>query len=294
MTKKGNTEAIVKASREKVRDKRAPHQPKDMNKKELLEARKEAYRLFLYSDNTIKTERIAVETGLSEEQVRKYRIKDKWKERKAKDIERGVLDEKIKDELEKVKHEPTNDKEMDKLQQILDESTLTDQMKLFVMFYLQSYNVTWAAKQSGYSKRSAGVRGNYLLKQPEVARVLNEIKSLMHENIYIRAHDIIDEYIKIAFSDMTEYVEFDDKSVRLKPSSEVDGRMITEVKQGRDGVTIKMADKMKALERLEKLFEIIPDRRLELEEKKFALVEKQANIANKEGKQVTIVNDLRS
>ena len=37
-------------------------------------------------------------------------------------------------------------------------------------------------------------------------------------------------------------------SVKFKDSAKVDGTLITEVKQGRDGVSIKLADKMKALE----------------------------------------------
>ena len=37
-------------------------------------------------------------------------------------------------------------------------------------------------------------------------------------------------------------------SVRFHESGEVDGTLITEVKQGKDGASIKLADRMKALE----------------------------------------------
>ena len=37
-------------------------------------------------------------------------------------------------------------------------------------------------------------------------------------------------------------------SVRLKESDKVDGTLITEVKQGRDGVSVKLADRMKAID----------------------------------------------
>ena len=36
--------------------------------------------------------------------------------------------------------------------------------------------------------------------------------------------------------------------VRFKDSSEVDGTIISEIKQGRDGASIKLADRMKALQ----------------------------------------------
>ncbi|NGP59994.1 hypothetical protein FLT15_17775 [Paenibacillus thiaminolyticus] len=40
--------------------------------------------------------------------------------------------------------------------------------------------------------------------------------------------------------------------VAFKNSEEVDGTLISEVKQGKDGVSIKLHDKMKALEKLGK------------------------------------------
>ena len=81
----------------------------------------------------------------------------------------------------------------------------------------------------------------------------------------------------IAFADITDYVEFgrekvqvmgafgpvevknpetgekepllkEINTVRFRESSEVDGTLITEVKQGKDGASIKLADRMKALD----------------------------------------------
>ena len=37
-------------------------------------------------------------------------------------------------------------------------------------------------------------------------------------------------------------------SVRFRESNEVDGTLITEVKQGKDGASIKLADRMRALD----------------------------------------------
>ena len=77
------------------------------------------------------------------------------------------------------------------------------------------------------------------------------------------------EYMKIAFADITDFVEFGSKKtrvfnedgefsdvdrsfVKLKDSSSVDGSVLQEVKVGRDGVAIKLLDKMKALDTLKK------------------------------------------
>ena len=89
--------------------------------------------------------------------------------------------------------------------------------------------------------------------------------------------DIFQKYMDIAFSDVTDFVEFGQEDVpvmavygpvqvkdeetgekktltkrvnvvRFKDSSEVDGTLIAEVKQGKDGASIKLPDRMKALE----------------------------------------------
>ena len=88
--------------------------------------------------------------------------------------------------------------------------------------------------------------------------------------------DIFQKYMDIAFADITDFVSFGretvpvmgafrsvqikneetgDKetltkeinTVRFKDSGIMDGTLITEVKQGKDGASIKLMDKMKAL-----------------------------------------------
>jgi phage terminase small subunit len=43
----------------------------------------------------------------------------------------------------------------------------------------------------------------------------------------------------------------------LKNSDEIDGSILTEVKEGKEGITLKLADKMKALEVLTKYFDML-------------------------------------
>lgn len=47
--------------------------------------------------------------------------------------------------------------------------------------------------------------------------------------------------------------------VNFKNAEEVDGTILTEVKQGKDGVSVKLADKMKALEMLAKYTDLLSD-----------------------------------
>ena len=90
-------------------------------------------------------------------------------------------------------------------------------------------------------------------------------------------HDIFQKNMDIAFADITDFVEFgrekvqvmgafgpveiedqetgekvplmkEINSVRFRESVRVDGTLITEVKQGKDGASIKLADRMRALD----------------------------------------------
>lgn len=59
--------------------------------------------------------------------------------------------------------------------------------------------------------------------------------------------------------------------VRFHRSGDVDGSLITEVSQGKDGAKIKLADKMKALDWLAARYDLLDratQRKLELEERK--------------------------
>lgn len=47
--------------------------------------------------------------------------------------------------------------------------------------------------------------------------------------------------------------------VDLKEGATVDGTIISEVKQGKDGVSIKLADRLKALDKLSLYFDLFPD-----------------------------------
>jgi phage terminase small subunit len=93
--------------------------------------------------------------------------------------------------------------------------------------------------------------------------------------------------MRIAFADITDYVEFKGKTVpmvhngvavtmenpktgecvpvtrtvnvvRLKDSAHVDGQLINEISEGREGSKIKLADRQKSLDFLARYFELFP------------------------------------
>ena len=117
------------------------------------------------------------------------------------------------------------------------------------------------------------VNGSRLLRNAKISDEIDRLKAEQANELKLDVRDILQKYIDIAFADITDFVEFGRETVtdaetgleyevnkvKFKDSSEVDGTIITEVKQGRDGVSIKLADKMKALEMLSKYFDLLSE-----------------------------------
>ncbi|MGG1662898.1 terminase small subunit [Brevibacillus sp. NRS-1366] len=159
-----------------------------------------------------------------------------------------------------------------------EDGSLTDKQRLFVMEYLRDFNATRAAMAVGYSKKTAHVIGWENLRKPNIQAEIKRQKESIVDDLGVGVQRVIVEYMKIAFADISEYVEFGQQDVPMfteegipindpktgeqmtykrnfvvfKSSEEVDGSLISEVKQGKDGVSVKLHDKMKALAALEK------------------------------------------
>jgi len=181
-----------------------------------------------------------------------------------------------------------------------EDGSLTDKQRIFVIEYLRDFNATRSAIAAGYSKKTAHVIGWENLRKPNIQAEIKRHKEAMVEELGVGVQRIIAEYMKIAFADISEYVEFGRQDVPMlngegepmldpetgeqmmfkqnfvafKNSDEIDGTLISEVKQGKDGVSIKLHDKMKALEKLEKYVGFMSEeQRLKLEKAKLEVAQ---------------------
>ncbi|MEJ9219542.1 terminase small subunit [Paenibacillus glucanolyticus] len=161
----------------------------------------------------------------------------------------------------------------------IETGELTDKQRIFVLEYMRDFNATRAAMAAGYSKKTAYAIGWENLRKPEIQAEIARFKGEKAEELGIDIQRVIMEYMKIAFTDVTDLLEFGQREVPVmtmlgplyegegdekkpvtklvnfvdfKDSSQIDGTVISEVKQGKDGVSIKLHDKMKALKELEK------------------------------------------
>jgi phage terminase small subunit len=172
----------------------------------------------------------------------------------------------------------------------IDNDELNENQKRFCLEYIKCFNAT-KAYQKAYEcdYRTAGSNGHRMLKNAEIISEIQRLKEEQTQGMFLDARAVLQKYIDIAFADITDFVEFgreeatDDlgnpyevNRLKFKESSEVDGTIITEVKQGKDGVSVKLADKMKALEFLSKYTDLLSenDRKKLQEEKLKAEIQK--------------------
>lgn len=164
------------------------------------------------------------------------------------------------------------------VESVMSNNNLTDKQRLFCLYYNRCFNAT-KAYQKAYEVdyNTAASIGYRLLENDGVKNEIMRLKQNKLNRLMIDESDIFQKYMDIAFSDITDYLEFGQEevpvmtmfgpmevkdeatgekvkvtkvinTVRFKESNVVDGTIISEVKQGKDGASIKLADKMKALE----------------------------------------------
>lgn len=235
---------------------------------EQIERARELYR------QGMKLVDIAAELGRPEGTIRRWKSTYGWdgerskkgSERSGKKSERSLWKEleKEKELSEEIRLAAGNDE-------------LTDKQRLFCVLYVKCFNATKAYQKAyGCSYETALTNGPGLLRNTRIKNVILELKQNRMNRELLSEEDIFQKYMDIAFADITDYVEFgreevqvmavygpvmikDEEtgekkpltktinSVRLKESAELDGTIISEVKQGNGGVSVKLADRMKAL-----------------------------------------------
>ena len=135
---------------------------------------------------------------------------------------------------------------------------LSETEEVFCYHFMKTRNATASALHAGYSSSFAHNKAYLLLQQDKIQKFLKDIRSQICTEIFVDTVDIINMYTKIAFSDITDYVTFGPNGVQPKKSDTVDGQLICKIKEGRDGISIELADKMRALDKLSNYLGVTP------------------------------------
>ncbi len=134
---------------------------------------------------------------------------------------------------------------------------LTEKQKRFCNEYLIDLNATQAAIRAGYSSIAAKEIGYENLTKPHIKAYVQKCMAERAERTNITQDMVVEELAKIAFSQIDDYVEIDDSTggniVIVKTTRDVPGdkiSAISSIKQGSNGIEIKLHDKVRALESL--------------------------------------------
>lgn len=273
--------------------------------------RDKACEIWKQHNGEIKLKDIAEQLGISEGTVRGWKNKDKW--------DNGTLQSKERNGTKKKTERSKRIEERNASPPLIenDNDPLTEKQRLFVMEYLRDFNATRAAMAIGYSKKTAYAIGWNLLRKVEVQAEIKRQKELRTTELGLDVQRVIAEYMKIAFADISDVVDFGQKKVPLtdkkgnvvedphsgepltisvnyidlKNSEHVDTSVISEIKEGKDGVSVKLHDKMKALEKLERYLDFMTEEdRLKVQKLKgeIALIEQKANSDNDQPIEIVI------
>lgn len=282
-------------------------------------AREEAKKLYLDSNGTIKLIDISNKLGLTDVKIRKWKNLDKWDEELKGNVPLKEVKNKVERSIKKstTKKNKNNIKEpiADEVKEVMENEELTDKQRLFCVIYAKRQSAAKAYQQVYHcTYESAMVLGSNLLRNVKIREQVDKLlESELNKEFLKRG--LIQQYKDIAFSDIGDYLEFGKKKipqwikkngvdvpvvdpntgeqevreysyVDLKDSIGLDTSLISEVSEGANGIKFKLADKMKAMEMLAKLSNLLSDEektKLELEYKKLANRKLSAEISKING-----------
>ena len=235
-----------------------------MNKKNYILAEADYVEGMKYKD-------IAAKYGVSINTVKSWKKRYVWSRDKKECTKKGCTQNK--------KGAHKKEAVAEDVKQVVENDQLTDQQRLFCLYQSRMFNYTKAYLKAypGCSYASAAVLGSRLMKNPVIRKEIEQLKQNRLNREMLTEDDIFQKYMDIAFSDMVDYVSFgretvpvmgafgpvqvkneetgkketltkEINSIKFKESGTIDGTLITEVKQGRDGASIKLMDRMKALD----------------------------------------------
>lgn len=218
----------------------------------------------------MKYKDIAAKYGVSINTVKSWKKRYAWSRDKKECAKKGCTQNK--------KGAHKKEAVAEDVKQVVENNQLTDQQRLFCLYQSRMFNYTKAYLKAypGCSYASAAVLGSRLMKNPVIRKEIEQLKQNRLNREMLTEDDIFQKYMDIAFSDMVDYVSFGRETVpvmgafgpvevedpetgekttltkeinvvKFRESDEVDGTLISEVKQGKDGASVKLMDRMKAL-----------------------------------------------
>ena len=174
--------------------------------------------------------------------------------------------------------EEINEKIIDEVQ----DSGLTEKEQDFVLYYLDSHNIVQSyMKAYGAERKQALKKGYEVYHKEKIQNELKRLKKIMMISMDLDVTRYIETLDKAANANIGDYITFKEEEIpvldkeglpvinpdtgepiikkvnkmHLADSNTVDLSIVQEIKQGKDGISIKLLDKYKALDSLKEFFD---------------------------------------
>lgn len=135
--------------------------------------------------------------------------------------------------------------------------SLTGKERLFIEEYLIDMNPAQAYVRAGFPKTKARQKALALLKETRVQKQLEESMSKRMERLQITQDRVVEEYARIAFSNIGDYVDWNGGAITVKAKHRIDTTKLSAIQQIQENVnptgtniSLKLYDKKAALDSL--------------------------------------------
>ena len=223
-------------------------------------SRDEAKRMYLDSKGKMLLKDIAKAVGKQDTQIRRWKSLDHWDEELKGNV--TIPKDNVTKQNNSIEKPPKTELLPEEIETLNNEE-LTEKQRLFCLYYVRWFNATKAyRKVYDCDYTTAMTNGSMLLRNTKIQEHIQAIKDAKIKQAMYTAEDFFQKMMDIAYSDATDFLSFGRRIneetgleynyVDFLDSSEVDGTLIQEVKQGKDGCSIKLVRKEFALKWLDK------------------------------------------
>ncbi|MDE5588203.1 MAG: terminase small subunit [Acetatifactor sp.] len=213
----------------------------------------EAFKLYRKG---LKLKEISKQLGVPEGTVRSWKSRYQWEGVPDVDAKGAGKNATLRKKKCNVAKNNTREKKAAayEVREVMKNTRLTDKQQLFCIYYIRCFNATKAYQKAyGVDYMTARAHGYEMLSNVVVKEQIEKLKQERLNREFFSEEDVFQKYMDIAYADITDYADFGMSGdgfsyVRLKEAADVDGTLVTEISQGANGVKIRLADRMKALQ----------------------------------------------
>jgi phage terminase small subunit len=227
--------------------------------------RDKAFEIYKKHKGKIKNKDIAKMLQEDPKTVSKWKTLDEW-DKNINNSKNKKCNSKFENKENNSTYESLKGDVIDELNEIVENVDLNEKQILFCIYYIRYFNASKAYQKAyGCNMVTAYTAGPRLLGNVHIKMTIAQLKQNRLNQVMLNPEDIFQKYMDIAFADITDYITFGKKDtligisksgvpiyeacnfIDIKESEEVDGTLITEFKEGKNGFSIKLMDRLKAL-----------------------------------------------